>query len=62
MRASTLEPSREVGIGSYFRVNLDESLRKDSSDFAFVQGILKTIPEEEDQGKRFTALVRSRRC
>ena len=38
-----METGRVVGVGSDFAVDLDESLHKNGSDFAFVQCVLKAI-------------------
>ena len=65
-----METGRIVGIGSYFAVDLDEALSEDGCNFTLIQGVLKTvsnmnnllpneIPEEKNQWKGFSALVRT---
>jgi hypothetical protein len=40
-----LEAGWEVGVGSDFSIDFDETLCEDGSDFTLVQGILETIPD-----------------
>ena len=53
----TLEASWVVAVGSHFPFDLDKSLLKNGSDFALVQCILETIPEEENQREGFASFV-----
>jgi hypothetical protein len=55
-----LKSSGIIGVSSHFTVDLDESLLENGGDFTLIQSVLETVPEEKDQRKGFTALVRSR--
>lgn len=55
----THESSGEVLVSSDFAVDFDQSLHGDLLYFIICQGILKTVPQEHNEGERFPQLVGS---
>jgi len=54
------EASRESHVTANLVVNLDQALHADLASVSVAEGILQTVAEENNQGKAFTELVRSR--
>lgn len=49
------------GVGADLAVDLDKALHEDGSRLAVVQSILQAVTDEDDEGKAFSLLVRTRR-
>merc|ERR1712070_429149 len=51
-----------VRVGSYFPVDLDESLHDNLGDFSAIEGVLQSVSKEDNERKAVSLLVRTRRC
>ena len=60
-RNNVHETGGEVGVSADLVVNFDGALHDNASDFAFVQSILQTVTDQNDQRQAFTELVGTRR-
>lgn len=48
------------GVGADLAIDLDKALHEDGSRLAVIQGILQAVPDEDDEGKALSLLVRTR--
>lgn len=55
------QSSGEGAVSADLAVDLDQTLHKDGVDLAGVERILKTVAEEDDEGKGVAELVRTGR-
>lgn len=60
-RNNVHEASGESGISAHFTVNLDETLHENGSHLASVEGVLQTVTQENNKGKRLPELMGTRR-
>ena len=49
----------ECGVGAHFAVDLDKTLHEDRLDLTSIEGVLETVPQEDDEGQRIAELVRT---
>lgn len=53
------EPGWVGSIGSYFAIDLDESLHDNLGDFTAIEGVLQSVSEEDNERKAVSLLVRT---